>query len=216
MPRVLRFALLIVLAAAVLSPAWAGKKKHPGEASADIAPQEVERTGVINRDGAPQTLQGPSLKDGDQAPKATLRDTSLNRREIDFADGTVRVMVIVPSLDTNVCSMQAREFNKRAAGMSEDVEVLVVSRDLPYAQQRFCAAQGIDRVTTLSDYATGDFGRSWGLYVKETALLARSVYVVDGKGTIRYSEIVSNQATQPKYDEPLAVVTKLAGAGNPG
>lgn len=216
MPRVLRFALLIVLAAAVLSPAWAGKKKHPGEPAADITPQDVERAGVINRNGEARTLQGPALNEGDQAPQARLRDTDLNRREINFADGKVRVMVIVPSLDTNVCSMQAREFNKRAAGLSEDIEVLVVSRDLPYAQQRFCAAQGIDRVTTLSDYATGDFGRDWGLYVKETALLARSVYVVDGTGKVRYVEIVENQATEPKYDEPLAVVMKLAGASKPG
>ena len=196
MHQFLRPFALALLAATLLLPALA----FAGD---------VERTGVIRRGDEPMTLLGPEAKVGDKAKTAPLWDNDLNPLLVDFADGRVRVVLFVPSIDTPTCSLQTRTFNTRASEAGGGTQVLVVSRDLPYAQKRFCAANGIKMVAPLSDYRTGGFGKSWGLLVKETDLLARAVAVVDGEGVIRYLEVVENLRDEPKYDAAMEALAAL-------
>ncbi len=215
------FGGLVVLVAllGLVLPAQAGKKKKKKKdtepptteaaAPAEAEPAVAERTGLVRRGERRLTLVGPGLEVGKEAPAGVLRGAGLAEVPVDFKDGVVRVVLIVPSLDTPTCSMQTRTFNSRASELGEGVEILVISRDLPPAQERFCAAHGIDRVRTLSDYVDGSFGRSWGLYVKETALLARAVVIIDGAGLVQYEQIVEDLPDEPDYDTALAAVTRL-------
>lgn len=172
----------------------------------------AERTGLVHRGLTALTLLGPALKLDSPAPAVSgLRGKGLEATEVSLADGKIRVFSLVPSIDTPTCSLQTITFNERATKLDERVQVVIVSRDLPYAQERFCAAEGIDRVRVLSDYADGSFGRSWGLQIKETALLARAVVVVDGKGVVRYQQIVADISEEPDYDAALQAVDRLLG-----
>ncbi len=167
------------------------------------------RAGVVRRGETPYTLVGPELKVGDPAPAASLRGDGLVPVEVDFTDGKTRVVTVVPSLDTATCALQTRTFNADVSDLGEQVEVLVVSRDLPFAQARFCGAHGIDRVRPLSDYESGAFGRAWGLYIQETALLARAVYVIDDQGKVAYVEIVEDVPDEPDYAAALSATRAL-------
>lgn len=182
-------------------------------APAPTAEAPPERTGVVRRGDRQLTLVGPALAVGAKAPNAPLRGDGFKEVPVDFADGTVRVVLAVPSLDTPTCSLETRTFNERASELSDGIEILVVSRDLPPAQARFCAAHGIERVRALSDYLDGSFGRAWGLYIKEIGLLARTVIVVDGAGVVQYEQIVENQPDEPDYDAALAAVKSVVGGG---
>ena len=129
-------------------------------------------------------------------------------------DETERIKVITsfPSLDTPVCDLQVKEFNKHAAGLSSDVEVIAVSMDLPFAQKRWCGAAGIDRVVTLSDHKDAAFGQGFGVLIKERRLLARAVFVVDRSGTVRYIQLVKEVGQEPDYEPVLAEARKLVQA----
>jgi thioredoxin-dependent peroxiredoxin len=199
---------LVPLAACADSPA----EPIAAAATAPSAEAGAERTGLVRRGETPYTLVGPALEVGASAPTAGLRGDGFKPVSVDFTDGTVRVVLTVPSLDTPTCSLETRTFNERATSLGDGVEVIVVSRDLPPAQARFCAAHGIERVRALSDYFDGAFGRAWGLYMKENGLLARAVLVLDGGGVVRYQQIVENVPDEPDYDAALAAVTALAPA----
>ena len=112
----------------------------------------------------------------------------------------------VPSLDTPVCDTETRRFNEEAARLGDDVRVVVVSMDLPFAQRRWCGAAGIDRVVTLSDHRDATFGSAYGVLIKELRLLARSVFVVDKKGVIRYIQLVKELTQEPDYEAVLKAV----------
>ena len=119
------------------------------------------------------------------------------------------ILAAVPSLDTSVCDTETRKFNEKAAELSDNVVVLTISMDLPFAQARWCGAAGIDRVTTLSDYQQADFGAKYGLLIKDLRLLARAVMVVDGSGVVRYVELVPEVTQEPNYEAALNVVNDL-------
>jgi len=112
----------------------------------------------------------------------------------------------VPSLDTPVCAMQTRRFNEEAAALGSDVKVLVVSMDLPFAQQRFCATEGIANLETLSDHRDASFGTAYGMLIKELRLLARGVLVIDKDGVLRYQQLVPEVAQEPDYEAALAAI----------
>jgi thiol peroxidase len=152
---------------------------------------------------------GPALAVGQPAPSATLRDNTLKPVTIAWNDGQVRIVTTAPSLDTPTCSKPAHAFGKRVNELGGKVEVIFVSRDLPFAQSRFCAAEGITGLRVLSDYVDGSFGRAWGVLVKELALDARAAAVVDGRGVVRYLEIVGDLPKEPDYDAVLAAAQKL-------
>lgn len=175
-----------------------------------LSAADEERSGLIRgKGGAPLTLVGPALAVGQPAPSATLRDNTLAPVTVAWNDGKVRIVTTAPSLDTPTCSKQAHAFGKRVNELGGKVEVIFVSRDLPFAQSRFCAAEGITGLRVLSDYVDGSFGRSWGLLVKELALDARAAAVVDGKGVVQYLEIVADLPKEPDYDKVLEAAKAL-------
>ncbi len=164
----------------------------------------MERTGVVTFLGNPLTLVGPEVKAGDKAPGFTVLDNGLAAKTLaDFAGKTV-VLSVTPSLDTGVCDAQLRRFNQEAAGLGDDVAVLNVSMDLPFANKRFCAVAGIDKVLTLSDHRDASFGNACGVLVKELRLLARAIFVVGKDGVVKHAEIVPEMTHHPDYDKALA------------
>jgi len=169
----------------------------------------VERPGIVTMKGNPLTLSGTELRVGDQAPDFVALDNDLNPVGFDSFRGKVCIISSVPSLDTPVCDMETRRFNDEASRLGDEVVVITVSMDLPFAQKRWCGAAGVDRVQTLSDHREGSFGRAYGVLIKELRLLARAVFVVDQQGTIRYLELVKEIANEPNYESVLGAVKEL-------
>jgi len=163
-----------------------------------------ERTGIVTFKGNPVTLLGPALKVGDPAPRFRVVDGQL--KEVTLAEfaGKTKIISAVPSLDTPVCDAETRRFNQEAAQLPADIVVLTISMDLPFAQQRWCAAAGIDRVKTLSDYQEISFGLAYGVLLKELKLLSRAIFVVDDKDVIRYIQQVPEITSEPDYAAVLA------------
>jgi thiol peroxidase len=149
-------------------------------------------------------LLGNQISTGETAPDFALTANDLATVTLANSAGKVRIISVVPSLDTPVCDAQTRRFNQEAAGLGPDIAILTVSMDLPFAQRRWCAAAGITAVQTLSDYKNHTFGRSYGVRVKELGLLARSVFVVDRSGRIAYKEIVKDISTEPDYAKAIS------------
>jgi len=168
-----------------------------------------ERIGIITFKGNPMTLLGPELKVGDKAPDFAVVDITLAPVTSASHAGKIRIISAVPSLDTPVCDTETRRFNQEAAALPDNVVVLTVSMDLPFAQKRWCGAAGIDRVTTLSDYRDRSFGYAYGVVIKELLLLARCVFVVDGQGIIRYIQQVPEVTSEPDYAAVIAAVKAL-------
>jgi len=169
-----------------------------------------ERKGVITLRGNPLTLLGPELKPGDKAPDFEVLTNDLQPFNLSSLKGKVLVISSVPSLDTPVCDTETRKFNERAAELGEDVEILTISMDLPFAQKRWCGAAGVDRVTTLSDHRSASFGENYGVLIKELRLLARAVFVVDRAGVVRYVQTVKEVSEEPDYNAVVNAVKKLA------
>lgn len=168
-----------------------------------------ERRDKITFKGNPMTLLGPELKIGDRAPEFSTVDTNLAPVNLHSHDGKVRVFSAVPSLDTPVCDTETRRFNQEAAALPDNVVVLTISLDLPFAQKRWCGSAGIDRVITLSDYRDRSFGLSYGVLIKELLLLSRCIFVVDAKGIIRYIQQVPEVTSEPDYAAVLDAVRAL-------
>ena len=168
-----------------------------------------ERSGVITFQGNPLTLQGVELKVGDPAPDVSLLANDLSPVQLSSYKGKVCVISVVPSLDTPVCDMQTRKFNEAAGNLGDNVEILTLSMDLPFAQARWCGAAGVDKVTTLSDHREAAFGEAFGLLIKELRLLARAVLVVDKDGVIQYIQQVKEVTEEPDYNAVLEAVKKL-------
>ncbi|MGC5326712.1 thiol peroxidase [Brevibacillus sp. SYSU BS000544] len=163
----------------------------------------VERQGVITFKGNPVTLVGNEVKVGDQAPDFTVLANNLTPVTLNDSKGTVRVISVVPSLDTGVCDQQTRRFNEEAAKL-DGVTILTVSVDLPFAQSRWCGAAGIDKVQTLSDHRDLSFGTAYGVVIKELRLLARAVFVVDANDKVVHVEYVNEVTTHPDYEAAIA------------
>ena len=168
-----------------------------------------ERTGIVTIHGNPLTLLGPEISVGDQAPSFTLVDNDLKPVTLADSKGKVRLITVVPSLDTPVCDTMTRRFNEEATGLSEDVVVYTVSVDLPFAQKLWCGAAGIEGVQTLSDYQELDFGLNYGLLTKELKLLARAVLVINRAGKVVYYQLVNEVVDEPDYAAALEAVKAL-------
>lgn len=170
-----------------------------------------ERTDVIHRGDKPLTLIGPTLDVGAAMPDVTIvSGEKLDPVALGSLKGKVIVLSVVPSIDTRVCESQTHHVSAAIDQMPAGVEVYTISRDLPFAQQRF-AEEAMTKVKWGSDYKGGAFGRAFGLDVKETGLLARSVWVIGKDGKIAYREIVADQGTEPDIDALVAAVKKVAG-----
>ena len=170
----------------------------------------AERHGAVTFKGNPMTLVGNEVKVGDSAPDFKLTAQDMSDKTLSDYRGKKIILNVVPSLDTPVCDKQGRRFNEEAARLGDDTVVLAVSEDLPFAQKRWCAAAGIDKVTTLSDYKHRQFGEQYGLMIKELGLLARAVLIIDKQGKVQYVQLVKEVATEPNYDEVLTRAKAVA------
>lgn len=167
---------------------------------------------TITFKGNPLALFGRVVKIGDPAPD--FRVTSQDMEEIRLGNfsGKIKVISSFPSLDTPVCDLQVKEFNKRSAGFSSDVVVIGISKDLPFAQKRFCGEHDIKN-PIASDYKYSSFGLNYGLLIKDLNLLARAVTIVDRSDIIRYSSIVPELTTPPDYEDALKNLAQILKSG---
>lgn len=150
----------------------------------------------------PVTLIGTEVKVGDKAPDFKVLSNDLKEVTLKDYSGKVKLISVVPSIDTGVCSEQTRRFNEEADKL-DNVVVLTISMDLPFAQSRWCAANGIKKVDTLSDHRDADFGKNYGVLMEELRLLARAIFVVDSNDDVRHAEYVEEVSTHPDYEAAL-------------
>lgn len=166
-----------------------------------------ERT--VTQSGNPITLVGPELKAGDKAPDFTLNKSVVETVSLNDYAGKIKLISVVPSIDTGLCDSQTRRFNEEAAKLEDNVIILTVSADLPTAQQRWCGAAGIDKVVMLSDYKDNNFGKAYGVYIKEFALDMRSIFVLDSNDTIQYVEVLNEMGEHPNYEAAVNAAKAL-------
>ena len=152
--------------------------------------------------GNPMTLIGKEVKVGDKAPDFNVLANDLSSVTLADTTGKVRLVSVIPSIDTGVCSTQTRRFNEEASKV-DNVQVLTISADLPFAQARWCAAEGLENVKTLSDHRDFSFAEAYGVGMKELRLLARSVFVIDSNDTVTYVEYVGEGTDHPNYDAAI-------------
>lgn len=148
---------------------------------------------------SPVTLLGSEVKVGDKAPNFTVLANDLSEVTLNESKGQVRLISVVPSLDTGVCDAQTRRFNEEASKL-KNVKILTISVDLPFAQKRWCGANGIEEVQTLSDHRDLSFGEAYGVAIQELRLLTRAVFVVDSSDKVTYVEYVPEATNHPNYE----------------
>jgi thioredoxin-dependent peroxiredoxin len=168
---------------------------------------EVKR--IVTSHGNPLTLLGNDVKVGDLAPAFTVLAADLSPVPFSKYSGKIVVISSVLSLDTSVCDVETRRFNTEATKLDDDVAVLTLSMDLPFAQKRWCGAAGISRVDVYSDYRDASFGNAYGVLIKELRLLTRCVFIIDRKGIIRYKQLVPETSHEPDYADVIANIKML-------
>jgi thiol peroxidase len=162
----------------------------------------------ITLGGNPIHTVGNLPQVGEMAPDFTLIQTDLSKANLAHFAGSRLVLNIFPSIDTGTCATSVREFNAKAAGLS-NTKVLCISRDLPFAQKRFCGAEGIENVINLSDFVNGQFGQDYGLTMVDSVLAglhSRVVIVIDENGKVMYTEQVGEIADEPNYDAAISAL----------
>ena len=166
----------------------------------------VIRSGATNLQGNPVDLAGAALEVGAPAPDFSLQNTSLEDVTLASSDGKIRIIATIPSLDTPICHAETHKFNEHV-GQLDGVEVLVVSMDLPFGQKRWCGAEGVESVQTLSAHRCSKFGQDYGVFISGWPLdrcLARAIFVVGADGVLKHVEYVSEIAEHPNYEAALA------------
>ena len=170
-----------------------------------------ERKGIVTMKGQSLTLMGDEIKVGQAAPHFKVLANDLSEVDLSLYEGKTCVICSVPSLDTSVCDVEMRRFNKEAAAFGNDAAVLTISMDLPFAQMRWCGSAGIENVHTLSDHRDASFGKAFGVLIKELRLLARAVFIVDKSGIVQYVQIVNELTNEPDYKAVISAVKKMEG-----
>jgi len=169
----------------------------------------AEVANAVTMKGNPVTLIGNEVQVGQSAPDCTLVANDLSEFTLSSLKGKKVILSVVPSLDTAVCDLQTKRFNKEAASLGDDVQVVTISMDLPFAQKRWCGANQSENIITLSDHRDASFGEAYGLLVKGLRLLSRAVFVVDANGVVQYKQIVSDITSEPNYEEVINAIKKL-------
>ena len=165
-----------------------------------------ERLGAVTIKGNALTVIGDPVSVGDMAPDVTLTDNGLQPVNISDSNGKVRLISVVPSLDTGICDAQTRRMNEEAANLGDDVVILTVSAEHPFNQKRWCGDAGVEAVQVLSDHQSMAFGEAYGLYIKEWRLNQRAMLVLDREGKVTYTEYIPEIAQFPDYDGALNAV----------
>jgi thiol peroxidase len=180
--------------------------------SAFAEPLDIQTMGLVQAGGKPVVLLGKQVNLGDDAPEFKVVDERFSPVKLsDFANKTVLISV-VPSLDTGICSLQTKRFNEEVSNLPENVVMLTISNDLPFAQKRFCKAESINDLIVLSDSVWRDFGANYGLLIKDMGLLTRAIFVIDNTGKIAYKELVADMSSHPDYDAALLAVNAITTA----
>lgn len=171
----------------------------------------MSRSGAITFKGNPMTLAGEALQVGSPAPdfSVTYADNGLKQLTLENLKGKPSIISVVPSLDTPTCAVQTKTFNQKLAEMGDKINAVTISRDLPFAQARFCGAEDVKFMRTASDYKDHKFGDDYGLTIEELKLLSRAVIVLDADGKVVYFQQVPEVASEPNYDEVLDALKKL-------
>lgn len=162
-----------------------------------------ERTGEVTMKGNPITLLGPRIEANEDAPEFTALKNLVTPVKLSDSNGKVRILLSVPSLDTPVCSLETKRFSQEADNLGDEVSVQVISIDTPFAQSRWCGAEGVSNLQTLSDFKDRDFGVKYGVEIKDLGIYARAAFVVDKQGVVVYSEYVPEVAQEPNYEAIL-------------
>lgn len=170
-----------------------------------------ERSGVATFKGNPLTLIGPEIKVGDKAPEFSALANDLSPASLADYAGKVLIVAAVPSLDTPVCDIETRRFNTEAAALGDDIKILTLSMDLPFAQARWCGSAGVEAVQTLSDHKDASFAEGYGVLIKELRLLSRAVFVIGRDGVVAYVQYVPEVTDEPDYAAALAAAKELVG-----
>jgi len=166
----------------------------------------TENPAGVTIKGNPLTIVGTPVTVGEKAPDFTLVDADMNPVTLESTAGMIRLISVVPSLDTGICDAQTRRLNDEAAAFGTNVVILTVSAEHPFNQKRWCGAAGTERVQVLSDHQDMNFGEAYGLAIKEWRLLQRAMIVVDKNDVVTYAEYVPEIAQHPEYDSALAAV----------
>lgn len=166
------------------------------------------RSGAVTFKGTPLTLAGQEVKVGQPAPDFKLHYFEGGMKELKLADlkGKPTIISVVPSLDTPVCQVQTRTFNAQLGDLGDKINAVTVSLDLPFAQNRFCGAEGIKSIRSASDYQDRNFGNSYGTLIEELKILSRAVFVLDKDGKVVYAQYVPEVASEPEYAPALAAL----------
>ncbi|MCA9407424.1 MAG: thiol peroxidase [Candidatus Omnitrophica bacterium] len=163
----------------------------------------------VTMKGNPVTLLGNEVKVGQNAPDSTLTANDLSDFKLSSLKGKKVILSVVPSLDTPICDLQTKRFNQEAEKLGEEVAIVTISMDLPFAQKRWCGATGSSRIITVSDHKEGAFGQAYGVLVAGVRLLARAIFIVDAQGVLQYKQIVKEITTEPNYEDALTALKKL-------
>jgi len=159
--------------------------------------------------GNPMTLLGNEVKTETIANNFTALNQDLSPVQLSDFDGKVKILCIFPSIDTGVCSAQTHRFNKESSSLDKNIQIITLSNDLPFALGRFCGAEGITNLITLSDHKELDFGLKYGFVVEELRLLARGIVVIDKNNKVKYVEYVAEMTEEPNYEAALEVAKSL-------
>jgi len=172
--------------------------------------QLTETQNLVKANNKYVTLLGTQVNVGEKAPNFKVVDKNFAPVQLtDFAGQTLLISVI-PSLDTGVCSLQTKRFNDESAKLAENITLLTISNDLPFAQKRFCKVENIEQIKVLSDSVWRDFGEKYGLIIKDMGLLTRAIFIIDEHGKIKYKELVANISQHPDYAKALIAVKDIA------
>ena len=169
----------------------------------------MENKNAVKVKGSPVTLIGEEIKTGQSARDFKVLNTNMEEVTLSGFKNKIKLIASVPSLDTPVCDLEIKRFNDEAAKLSKDLVIIFISMDLPFAQKRFCQANDIKIVKTLSDHRDADFGQKFGVLIKELRLLARAIFILDKGDVIRYVQIVPELSSPPDYERALEALKAI-------
>ncbi|MFT5294253.1 MAG: thiol peroxidase [Colwellia sp.] len=169
-----------------------------------------QTTNLVKANNKFITLLGTQVDVGQKAPDFKVVNGSFAPVTLSEFSGKNVLISVVPSLDTGVCSVQTKRFNEEITNLPQDIVMLTISNDLPFAQKRFCKIENIDKLVVLSDSVWRDFGRNYGLLIKDMGLLTRAIFIIDSSGMIAYKEIVADISKHPDYELALSTMRALS------
>ena len=166
----------------------------------------------VTMKGNPLELSGNLPQEGQPAPDFTLVANDMSAVSLADSAGKVRIISVVPSVDTPVCSIETARFNRELDSLPENVVGYTVSVDTPFAQKRWCAAEGVEKMQLLSDFKGQEFSKNWGVYIPNVGITARAIFIVDADGKIAYTQLVPEIAQEPDYEAVLNKARELASS----